>query len=95
MKHEENVNLKRVSKIAKIDARMKVIQIPKTQHVGIKTWGRIDYLCNVHGYRIVSSGIIIGDVFTDDNKTHNREVKKQLKAAKAEKNMAKKNHKKK
>ena len=95
MKHEENVDVRRVSRIAKIDTHNKLIQINKSQDIGIKTWGRIDYLCNILGYRLIKSGIVVSDRFNDiDVKTHNREVKKQIKEAKANDNM-KKNKKKK
>ena len=96
MKHEENVDLKRLSKVAKIDSRMKVSQLNKSANIGIKTWGRIDYLCNIRGYRIVKSGVTVGDTFDNvEVKQHNREVKKQLKEAKANSNMKKNNKKKK
>lgn len=96
MKHEENVDVRRVSRIAKIDTHNKLIQINKGQDIGIKTWGRIDYLCNILGYRVIKSGIVVGDKFQDsDVKAHNREVKKQIKEAKANNNMAKKGNKKK
>lgn len=90
MKHEENVDVRRVSRVAKIDTRMKVIQLNKIDQVGIKTWGRIDYLCNVHGYRIVKSGVVATDIVDTDVKKHNREMKKEAKASKANNNMAKK-----
>lgn len=94
MKHEENVDLRRLSKVAKIDSRMKVIQLNKSANIGIKTWGRIDYFCNILGYRIVRSGISVGNTFENvDVKQHNREVKKQLKAEKANNNMKKNNKK--
>lgn len=94
--HEENVDLRHLSRVAKIDSRMKVIQITDKSKIGLKTWGRIDFLCNIKGYRLVSSGISIGDRFdSSDNKSHNREVKKQIKAEKANNNMAKKANKKK
>lgn len=95
MKHEENVDVRRVSRIAKIDTHNKLIQLNKSDNIGIKTWGRIDYLCNILGYRLIKSGIVISDKFNDsDVKQHNREVKKQVKEAKANNNM-KKNKKKK
>ena len=94
MKHEENVDVRRVSRIAKIDTHNKLIEINKNQIIGLKTWGRIDYLCNILSYRLVKGGIVIGDNFIDDVKTHNREVKKQLKENKANNNMAKKSNKK-
>lgn len=95
MKHEESVDVRRVSRIAKIDTHNKLIQLNKGQDIGIKTWGRIDYLCNILGYRLIKSGIVVSDRFNDaDVKTHNREVKKQIKEAKVNDNM-KKNKKKK
>lgn len=95
MRHEESVDVRRVSRIAKIDTHNKLIQLNKSQDIGIKTWGRIDYLCNILGYCLIKSGIVISDKFNDaDVKTHNREVKKQIKEAKANDNM-KKNKKKK
>lgn len=96
MKHEENVDVKRVSKIAKIDTHNKLIQLNKSDNIGIKIWGRIDYLCNILGYRLIKSGIVISDKFNDgDVKEHNREVKKKVKEAKANNNMKKNNKKKK
>ena len=96
MKHEENVDVRRVSRIAKIDTHNKLIQLNKSDQIGIKTWGRIDYLCNILGYRLIKSGIVVSDSFSDgEAKAHNREVKKQIKADKANNNMKKNNKKKK
>ena len=96
MKHEENVDVRRVSRIAKIDTHNKLIQLNKSDNVGIKTWGRIDYLCNILGYRLIKSGIVVGDNLDNTEvKKHNREVKKEIKANKANNNMKKNNKKKK
>lgn len=97
MKHEENVDVRRVSRIAKIDTHNKLIQLNKSDAIGIKTWGRIDYLCNILGYRLIKSGIVVSDKLNDgtDVKQHNCEVKKQLKADKANNNMKKNTKKKK
>lgn len=96
MKHEENIDVRRVSRIAKVDTHNKLIQLNKSQDIGIKTWGRIDYLCNILGYRLVKSGIVVSDNFAKaEIKQHNRDIKKQIKADKANNNMAKKNNKKK
>lgn len=96
MKHEENVDVRRVSRIAKIDTHNKLIQLNKTDQIGIKTWGRIDYLCNILCYRLIKSGIVVSDSFSDgETKVHNREVKKQIKADKANNNMKKNTKKKK
>lgn len=96
MKHEENVDVRRVSRIAKIDTHNKLIQLNKSDNIGIKTWGRIDYLCNILGYRLIKNGIVVGDNFDNTEvKKHNREVKKEIKANKANNNMKKNNKKKK
>ena len=96
MKHEENVDVRRVSRIAKIDTHNKLIQLNKSNDIGIKIWGRIDYLCNILGYRMIKSGIVVIDSFSDGEvKAHNREVKKQIKADKANNNMKKNTKKKK
>ena len=96
MKHEESVDVRRVSRIAKIDTHNKLIQLNKADQIGIKTWGRIDYLCNILGYRLIKSGIVVSNSFSDgEAKAHNREVKKQIKANKANNNMKKNNKKKK
>ena len=94
MKHEESVDVRRVSNIAKIDTHNKLIQLNKSD-IGIKTWGRIDYLCNILGYRLVKNGIVVSDSFSDETKVHNREIKKQIKADKANNNMKKNTKKKK
>ena len=97
MKHEENVDVRRVSRIAKIDTHNKLIQLNKTDQIGIKTWGRIDYLCNILGYRLIKSDIVITDKFSDgaDVKQDTRKLKKQVKEAKANNNMKKNTKKKK
>lgn len=49
-KHDENKDLRLVSRIAKIDYADKTIQAPKSANIGIRTWGRIDYLCHYCGW---------------------------------------------
>lgn len=49
-KHDENKDLRLVSRVAKIDYSNKTIQAPKTAVIGIRTWGRIDFLVNYCGW---------------------------------------------
>ena len=49
-KHDENKDLRLISRIAKIDYAYKTIQAPKTSTIGIRSWGRIDFLTNYCGY---------------------------------------------
>lgn len=96
MKHEENVDVRRLSKIAKIDTHEKLIQL--NGKPGIKSWGRIDYLCNILGYRVIKNGIVLSSYNPESSinevKQHNRDIKKQIKDEKANSNMVKKANKK-
>lgn len=49
-KHDERKDLKCVSRIAKIDGNR--IIIPINAVIGIRTWGRIDFLVHYCGYVI-------------------------------------------
>lgn len=66
-KHDENKDLKLLSKIAKIDERMKTISISKSQVIGNKRWGRLDYLTHYCGYVLIWNS---GNVYNSniDNK---------------------------
>lgn len=48
--HDENKDLHLISRIAKVDYSNKTIQAPKSATIGIKTWGRIDFLVNHCGW---------------------------------------------
>ena len=49
-KHDENRDIRSVSRIAKVNSIDKSIQAPKTAVIGIHMWGKIDYLTNYCGY---------------------------------------------
>lgn len=49
-KHDERKDLKCVSRIAKIDGNCIIIRINAV--IGIRTWGRIDFLVHYCGYVI-------------------------------------------
>lgn len=55
IKHDEDKDIKSLSKIAKIDTVNKTIQIAKTQLIGNKRWGRLDYLTHYCGYTLIWS----------------------------------------
>lgn len=52
-KHDENKDLRFISRIAKIDYSNKTIQTSKTAIIGIRTWGRIDYLTHYCGWHFI------------------------------------------
>lgn len=55
-KHDENKDLRLLGSIARINFHNKTISISKTQLIGIKRWGRIDFLVNHCGWVLVRDG---------------------------------------
>lgn len=54
--------------------------------VGNKTWGKIDYLCKVHGYSYMVSGVIAKVI--KENNDKNEAVNKKVVKREAKLNMA-------
>ena len=81
--HDENKDIRLVSRIAKIDYSNKTIQAPKSAIIGNKTWGRIDYLTHYCGWTFIWNNIVSVrsyNVNNDDNDVkRKREVKKTSK----------------
>lgn len=82
-KHDENKDLRLVSRIAKIDYFNKTIQASKSAIIGNKTWGRIDYLCHYCGWIFIwnNSVVVRNNYRSDDNGAikRKREAKKAAK----------------
>ena len=81
-KHDENKDLRLISRIAKIDYAYKTIQAPKTSTIGIRSWGRIDFLTNYCGYIFLwnnSIKIATKLATNDDVVKHKRDAKKAAK----------------
>ena len=81
-KHDENKDLRLISRIAKIDYAYKTIQAPKTSTIGIRSWGRIDFLTNYCGYVFLwnnSIKIATKLATNDDVIKHKRDAKKAAK----------------
>lgn len=57
-KHDESKDVRLVGKIANIDFLRKTISVNKNQPIGIKTWGRIDFLTHCCGYVLVYDGTV-------------------------------------
>lgn len=49
-KHDENKDVHILSKFVKIDSRNKTIRASKDTCIGIRLWGRIDFLTKYRGY---------------------------------------------
>lgn len=52
-KHDENKDLRSISRIARINYGSKTIQAAKTDIIGIHMWGKIDYLTHYCGWHFV------------------------------------------
>ena len=83
-KHDENKDLRLISRIAKIDYSTKTIQAPKTAIIGIKSWGRIDFLTHYCGWHFIWNNNVnvsgrISNTNNDEAVKHKREAKKAAK----------------
>lgn len=82
-KHDENKDVRLVSKVAKIDVVRKTIETPVSVNIGIRLWGRIDFLTNYCGYSFIrNNSIRIVTKASADNKDdakRRREAKKLAK----------------
>ena len=79
-KHDENQDIRILSKKFKIDSYRKTIDATKGQLIGNKTWGRLDYLCHYCDYIIVWNS---GTTITKESYSNNNE-KQELRNAKRE-----------
>lgn len=81
--HDENKDIRLVSRIAKIDYSNYTIQVPKSVIIGNKTWGRIDYLTHYCGWTFIWNNDIriSGKYITNDDDTtkRKRDAKKAAK----------------
>lgn len=83
--HDENKDLRLVSRIAKIDYSNKTIQAPKSAIIGNRTWGRIDFLTHYCGWHFMWNNEVYVSARTnttsDNTKNNKREAKKLAKEA--------------
>lgn len=82
-RYDEASVVRRLSKKASINinAREKTIEIVKDNtDVGIRSWGKIDYLCNYCGYiRFFTKSVKKVKVYTDDSQDTNIKYSKRNK----------------
>lgn len=83
VKHDENKDLRSIAKIARIDYSNKTINYSRSTIIGIRRWGKIDFLVNYCGWRLVNAyGVIAGGYIGDDvttKKTYARDSKRSAK----------------
>lgn len=78
MKHDEAKDVRLLSKVTKINPATKVITINRNQIIGNKRWGRLDFLCNYCGYRVVYSDGVIAMMNKDDVDERQKKEKKRI-----------------
>ena len=82
-KHNEHKELRLISKVAKIDYSNKTIQAPKTAIIGIRSWGRIDYLTHYCGwYFIWNNEVKVVRTSNSDDDSANKRKREARKLAK-------------
>lgn len=78
-KHDESKDLFRVSRVCSVSQYDKLIRINDKSRIGIKTWGRIDFLVKYCGWHcIYDRTAAISDRSDDSNKSY-REIKRENK----------------
>lgn len=82
--HDENKDLRLVSRIARIDYSNKTIQAPKSAIIGNKTLGRIDFLTHYCGWTFIyNNDVKVARSFStedgDSTKLRKRDAKKAAK----------------
>ena len=78
MKHDEANDVRLLSKVTKINPATKVITINRNQIIGNKRWGRLDFLCNYCGYRVVYSDGVIAMMIKDNVDERQKKEKKRI-----------------
>lgn len=82
--HDENKDLRSLSKVAKVNVATLTITVQDKSRIGIKRWGMIDYLTKYRGFSCVyDKSVIISPNNSDgENKQSKRSIKKALKTPK-------------
>lgn len=81
-KHDENKDIRLLSRVARIDYPYKTIKAAKSATIGIRSWGRIDYLCNHRGWVFVwDNSAVVNNTRTDDSddKPKRKKIVKKVK----------------
>ena len=86
MVHDENKDVRLLSKIARINQGNKSIIIRRDQVIGNKRWGRIDFLCHYCGYHLVREDGAVVNISVNDDRNDKRK-KDELKKKKLNKKM--------
>ena len=86
MIHDENKDVRLLSKIAKINQGTKSIIVKRDQVIGNKRLGRIDFLCHYCGYHLVREDGTVANISVNDDRK-DKCKKDELKKKKSNKRM--------
>lgn len=80
-KHEENKDLNLFKKVGNIDFLNKCLEAPRGATIGIRMWGRIDYLTHYCGWHFIWNNDATAKVAEDkeEKKKKNKEKPKRMK----------------
>ena len=77
--HDENKDINCLKRICYVNVASKTIQASKNTVIGIKSWGRIDFLCHFKGYHFIwDNGTVVDKSSYEDSSEKNnlRAIKK-------------------
>lgn len=80
-KHDESKDLKSVSRIGRVISYNNTIELSKGATIGIKMWGKLDFLTKYRHWRIIWNNTVKGNASTLENVERNS-VRAAKKAAK-------------
>lgn len=92
-KHDENKDLRLISNKVKVSYFDKTLQAPKSAIIGIRTWGRIDFLCNYCGWSFIYNNDVSVGGKSISNDTENVKRKRDAKKAAKENTLTNKRRK--
>lgn len=80
-KHDENQDVRILSKKFNVNSVQKQIRASHTQDIGNKTWGRIDFLTHYCGYTLIWGDVILTkrDYEDSERKDNIKKIKKESK----------------
>lgn len=78
-KHDENKDVRLISRVAKVNTVNKTIKASKDAIIGIRTWGRVDFLTNFCGYTFIWDNSAGTGMSTNDSDSSSKRNKKQKK----------------
>lgn len=81
MKHDESKDLRSFTRIGKVDYSNKTLHTSRNATIGIKLWGKIDYLTHYCGWFLVWDGAKGSQIERDVDSAPTLNRKKEVKQA--------------